>query len=155
MRGRRVLFLVLLVACEQRPLSLAPAPPPAAARVFFDDFEGGQPAQWDPLVGDWEVDQRRYLARGRDFALTVAGAPGWSDYQVSAQVTIDDDRDGPVGLAARVQSTHYHYELLLGRQDGAKGWMIRRRRDHSWTILASGPADYRIHEPQVLRLVVD
>ena len=126
--------------------------------LFFDDFEDGQLPKWEPTEGLWDLrsardDGQEYGSKRKDYALSVAGAANWTDYTVEAQVTIHDDRHGPAGLAGRLQSSHFHYELLLGRGDGgAKSWLLRQRLRHGWTTLASGPYDYELGTPQILRL---
>ena len=86
----------------------------------------------------------------------MSGSPNWADYRVDATVTIHDDRAGQAGIAARVQSEHYYYELLLGRDEkGAKSWLIRVQRRHKWTTIASGPFEYVYGTPYRLRFVLE
>src|SRR5688572_15074103 len=121
----RFLAIALGVAgCSERnagPLPGKPTEPPAA-RLFFDDFEGADLPQWEPSAGEWEVRElpgggKQYgAARARkQHVLSVGGNGNWKDYVVDARVTIHDDRSGPVGIAGRVQDSHFYYELLLGR----------------------------------------
>jgi hypothetical protein len=129
---------------------------PASERLhFFDNFENGLPA-WEPMAGEWDVttsgDSTQYWASRREYALSYAGNPNWSDYRVSAQVTIDDDRRGEVGVVGRGDSDHYYFELVLGRKAQGKSWSIRQRRAHRWTTLATGPFDYQLGTPYVVRL---
>ena len=97
---------------------------PASERMyFFDNFQNGLPA-WEPMAGEWEVtqdgDSTQYTASRREYALSYAGNPNWSNYRVSAQVIIDDDRQGQVGIVGRGDSDHYYFELVLGRSPQGK-----------------------------------
>ena len=141
----------------------APAAPawtasmPAGERMFFfDNFQNGLPS-WEPMAGEWDVTQRgsstEYTAVRREYALSYAGNPNWSDFRVNAQVIIDDDRQGQVGIVGRGDSDHYYYELVLGRSpQGQKSWAIRQRTAHKWTTLGTGPFDYELGTPYVMRL---
>jgi hypothetical protein len=161
-RGAWGLLFVLgaLGSCRREspdPPSTAPSPvsDESGHRVFFDDFRDAQAAQWDPIVGDWDVVERAYTTRPKLYALTAAGASNWADYRVEATVRIDDDRAGQAGIAGRVQGVHYYYELVLGRDaHGARSWSIRQQRKHTWTTLGSGPFDYQLGTPYRLRLVL-
>ena len=62
----------------------------------------------------------------------MAGDPNWTDYTVQSQVTIHDDRQGQVGLAGRLQSTHFHYELLLGRGTGGGAQLVPAPAPAPW-----------------------
>ena len=130
---------------------------PAGQRMFFfDNFQNGLPS-WEPMAGAWEVTQQgsslQYTAGRREYALSYAGNPNWSNYTVSAQVIIDDDRHGQVGIVGRGDSDHYYFELVLGRNpQGQRGWAIRQRLSHRWTTLATGPFDYQMAKPYVMRL---
>ncbi len=121
-------------------------------RLFFDDFESGEMALWEPAQGQWDLRQRsvagtgagdnwqEYGTRRVDYGLTMAGDPNWTDYTVQAQVIIHDDRQGQVGLAGRLQGSHFHYELLLGRvASGARSWFLRQRLRHAGPPWPSGP----------------
>jgi hypothetical protein len=135
-------------------------PPPAEGPAFFDDFTDGDRGQWEAIAGEWEFRQAtplaEYGARGRQYALTVAGNTMWKDYQVDARVTVYDDRGGDVGVAGRVQGSHFYYELLLGRDErGHKRWSIRQQRRHAWDTLASGPIAYDEGVPYTLRFVLE
>jgi hypothetical protein len=150
----------LFYGCGTRP-PLSPEAPAsgAGAPAFFEGFDGAETPQWESLVGEWSLrgdgGAGQYAARPRQYALTVAGDTMWTSYQVEAQVTVHDDRDGQVGLAGRVQGSHYYYELLLGRDDqGVRSWFIRQQRNHVWVTLASGPLDYQIGTPYKLRFVL-
>ena len=119
---------------------------PAGERMFFfDNFQNGLPS-WEPMAGDWDVtNDGSYTAIRREYALSYAGNPNWSNYSVSAQITIDDDRQGPVGLVGRGDSDHYYFELVLGRDpQGEKSWAIRQLFSHRWKTLATGPFDYAL-----------
>jgi hypothetical protein len=159
-------LVLTIAACDQRP-TLEPAAPPAAAheapapnQLFFEDFEGTQLPQWEPSAGEWDLrdgdgGSKQYGAVRKQFALSVAGNGNWKDYAVDAQITIQDDRFGPVGVAGRVQDSHFYYELLLGRNDaGVRSWFLRQRLRHAWTTLASGPYEYELGVPHTLRLAV-
>ena len=158
-----VVLIVALGACNQVdlvPIEGPPAePPPPADRLFFEDFEAAALPKWEPNEGEWDVGStgggQEYRAQRKQFALSVAGNANWKDYVVDARVTIQDDRFGPVGIAGRLQSNHFYYELLLGRDGGgARSWFLRQRLRHAWTTLASGPYDYELGAPQVLRLAI-
>jgi Domain of unknown function (DUF1929) len=171
-----VIAAALLCGCDRPPISgdgnaggeptPAPSIPPAMAErvppgdriVFFDGFEDPQVPQWEPMVGDWDVSARGdglggYTAVSRGYALTYAGSPNWSNYRVSAQVTIDDDRQGQVGIVGRGDTDHYYFELVLGRNPkGERTWALRERLQHRWNTLASGPFEYTLGTPYVLQL---
>ena len=131
----------------------APAPAwtaemPAGERmVFFDNFQSGLPA-WEPMAGDWDVTEdgasTQYTAVRREYALSYAGNPNWSNYRVSAQVIIDDDRQGQVGIVGRGDSDHYYFELVLGRS--AAG-----REELGHPPAARAPVDHAGHRPLRLR----
>jgi fibronectin type 3 domain-containing protein len=130
---------------------------PAGDRMyFFDNFQNGLPA-WEPMDGEWDVTQNgpgaEYSAIGRKYALAYAGNPNWRDYDLSAKVVIDDDRQGQVGIVGRGDGDHYYYELVLGRNPkGEKTWAIRQRSSHRWNTLAAGAYDYAVGTPYVMRL---
>jgi fibronectin type 3 domain-containing protein len=172
--GGLVLFLAAAVGAgcgvNRDPLTAVadePAPvetprsevPPEGKQVFFDDFDSGDMPRWEPFAGHWEGSEpdreiRAYAARPREFALTLAGPTAWSNYQLDAEVTIRDDRPGQVGVVARAQRSHHYFELVLGRDKGGRGWSIRQRVDHRWTVLASGPLHYPLEQPLVLRFLL-
>jgi hypothetical protein len=152
---------------DDRGLSAPGAPEaPAAApekgnRLFFDDFQTGEPmAKWTPFAGEWDIQDlsaqdKEYKAPLQILSQTVAGNLYWTDYQVEAKVTIEDDA-GKVGLLGRVQDTHYYYEFLLGRdgEGGERSWFIRRRYSHTWETLASGAFGYEMGIPYVMRFTL-
>ena len=130
--------------------------PAGEQMFFFDNFQNGLPS-WEPMAGNWDVSQSgsstQYTAVRREYALSYAGNPNWSNYRVNAQVIIDDDRQGQVGIVGRGDSDHYYYELVLGRSpQGQKSWAIRQRQAHRWTTLATGAFDYDLGTPYVMRL---
>src|SRR5205814_10328341 len=136
----------LAASCRNAaPLGAPPSAPAGTTemrRVFFDDFKRGD-SLWEPAIGQWSIGEAgglsTYSSKPREYALAMAGAANWADYRVDATVTIHDDRSGQVGVAARVQSEHYYYELLLGRDEkGVKTWLIRAQRRHTWTTIPSG-----------------
>ena len=164
-RGGASALVLSLAACDRRSPTTADAPPaapPAANQLFSEDFEGAELPAWEPNAGEWDVRDlpgggKQYsAARARkQHVLSVAGNGNWKDYVVDARVTIQDDRSGPVGIAGRVQDSHFYYELLLGRNDaGKKGWFLRQRLRHEWTNLAAGPYEYELGVPQTLRLAI-
>ena len=171
--GRRsmVLYLAALAGCSDgvdlsgisgnapvTPLSPQTGAPDNV--VFFDDFQDQVAERWDTMEGQWTIEDRggslrAFAPQPREFGLAVAGRTGWRDYRVDADVTIQDDRFGLVGLAGHVQWTHHYYELLIGRDPaGNKSWFIRQRMNHKWTTLASGPVEYELDTRYVLRFVL-
>src|SRR5688500_3987551 len=128
------LFLLAAVAgCkDELPLQQpVPAPSvagmPAGERVYFyDDFQKGT-RLWQSIAGSWDLAQngpaRELAPVRRGYALAYAGNPNWSNYRVSAKVTIDDDRQGQAGVVGRGDSDHFYFELVLGRNPaGQKSW---------------------------------
>jgi fibronectin type 3 domain-containing protein len=153
-----------LIAVPGAPANNSAPPPvwtadmPVGDRMmFFDNFQNGV-RSWEPMAGAWDVTQQgpstQYTPAGRrEFALSYAGNPNWSNYRVHAQVIIDDDRQGQVGIVGRGDSDHYYYELVLGRNPkGQKSWALRERKAHRWNTLATGAFEYELGAPYVLRL---
>jgi fibronectin type 3 domain-containing protein len=148
---------------DEEPVRETPAGPAWASSMaagermyFFDNFQNGLPA-WEPMAGDWDLSQKgsvtAFAPVRRGYAMAYAGNPNWSNYSVTAQVTIDDDRQGPVGLVGRGDSDHYYFELVLGRDpQGEKSWAIRQRLSHRWVTLATGPFEYTLGTSYVMRL---
>src|SRR3954469_11521796 len=151
--GSTPTLLVLAVAfagcSEQSSLALDEIHPQPGDRLFFDDFETRGSALWEPMVGSWSAHTMGGATTGygpdhSTLSLTLAGSEQWTDYDVQAQVVLEDDV-GKIGLLARVQSDHHYYELLLGKDEaGQRSWFIRRRNDHDWKTLASGRFDYQL-----------
>ena len=110
-------------------------------------------SRWPASGTSRERFLHEYTAVRREYALSYAGNPNWSDFRVSAQVVIDDDRQGQVGIVGRGDSDHYYFELVLGRSpQGQKSWAIRQRQAHRWTTLGTGPFDYELGTPYMMRL---
>jgi hypothetical protein len=141
---------------SDRPGHGTAIPEPGDQRLFTDDFEADEPSQWTPYAGLWSVRHEPgasgvYDAPVPVLSQSVAGSLRWQDYDVQARVTLQKDQ-GKVGLLGRVEGTHHYYEFLLGRDDqGVRSWFIRKRIDHAWTTLASGPFDYETGPSYVLR----
>ena len=56
-----------------------------------------------------------FTPQPREFGMAVAGRTDLQDYRVQADVIIQDDRFGHVGMVGHAQWGHHYYELLLGR----------------------------------------
>jgi hypothetical protein len=139
-------------------------PQPETARrqaLFFDDFQTGDTRKWTPMAGRWQVPQidglaRTYATLEPGLSVTIAGSAMWTNYEVTARVTIGAE-GSTAGVLGRVQAKHHYYELSLGIDGGgAKNWALRRRSGHSsWTTLASSPFGYKLGVDYVLRLVMN
>ncbi|KAL2856476.1 Sialidase [Aspergillus pseudoustus] len=85
--------------CEPRTGAARIAPLP-----FTSNFSSTGQAGWIDFGGDWSISGDTYEFSATDSAtIALTGSSGWTDYEVSANVTITSD-SGVVGLVARASA---------------------------------------------------
>ena len=61
----------------------------AWAGTFTENFDSGKAKNWEPIVGDWEVENGAYTETAEtSYAKTMFGDEEWKDYTVEVDVTL-------------------------------------------------------------------
>jgi hypothetical protein len=107
--------------------------------VFADDFSDGDASGWtiSPLghASGWSVVSGQYAYDGSGHTQAVSGDPTWTDYTLSATITLSQLANYPGGIRGRVDpSTGAAYALWLYPGSGA----LRLYRASAWNIDAPG-----------------
>lgn len=108
---------------------------------FSDDFENGSSSYWTATSGEWAVVEKNggyvYQQTSVKEGRTSAGESDWTDYSVSADVTVDDfNGSNRVYVAGRYTDGNNFYAATLYNKDGGT-LEIRKKVNGSTTTIAS------------------
>jgi hypothetical protein len=69
---------------------------------FEDDFDEGPRPEWEPVLGAWRMVDGTYATDEADgWAYTMVGDPGWRDYAVEVDLTVDCITGYPTAILLR------------------------------------------------------
>jgi hypothetical protein len=107
--------------------------------LFGDDFETNSASQWTPVDGSWSVVSSNTYAYKQASAsgegLALAGSTSWTNYTVTANVTLYDlASTGGSGIIARYQNASNFYMLRLHASGALQ---LYKKVGGTFTLLAS------------------
>jgi hypothetical protein len=107
-------------------------------QLFSDSFTSGS-SQWTPsplgLASNWTVSNGSFNYNGNGHTQQYAGSGSWTDYTVSADVTLANHSNYPGGIRGRVNlSTGASYAVWLYPGDN----VIKLFRATGWSIDSAG-----------------
>lgn len=130
----------------------------------FDQIpDGGLPAGWKVVEGEWKVEGGRLIGKSPSSGVQgriVFGDPSWTDYEFSADVTFiaANEETRWTALMYRTPATGaYPYYLFTVRNNmtAYNGTEVARRgTSGGWEVMATRPAPKRIPNGQTFNLRV-
>ncbi|HEY9137667.1 MAG TPA: BACON domain-containing carbohydrate-binding protein, partial [Terriglobus sp.] len=124
----------------QIPTTLTVSAQSTATILFQDQFTSGS-SQWTAsplgLAANWTVSNGAFNYNGGGHTQQYAGSPSWTDYSVSADITLSNRSNYPGGLRGRVNtSTGASYAVWLYPADNT----IKLLESAAWAIDSPGLA---------------
>ncbi|MBE3584148.1 MAG: DUF1080 domain-containing protein [Limnochordaceae bacterium] len=141
----------------------ASLPEPLLQENFDEIPDGGLPAGWKVVEGEWKVEGGRLIGKSRSSGIQgriLFGDPNWTDYEFSADVTFiaANEETRWTALIYRAPATGaYPYYIFTVRNNmtAYNGTEVARRATNGgWEVMATRPAPKRIPNGETFNLRV-
>ena len=127
----------------------------ASAGVWQENFDNGLPDGWNAVSGEWKIVKDAYAeTSGAQYAKTMFGDEGWTDYTVEVDVTLVEnvnvnaagvliraDKDGDNGMRFWIRTDQHKCQLSRWKEN---------QFEHIATPLPAEPEVGKTHRLKVI-----
>ena len=129
----------------------------ASAGVWQENFDNGLPDGWNAVSGEWKIEKDAYAEiSGAQYAKTMFGDEGWTDYTVAVDVTLVKNVNvNAAGLLIRADTDGDNGMRFWIRTDQHKCQFSRWKENQFEHIVAPLPVEPEVGKTHRLKVVAE